>query len=780
MKICKRISLILTCCAPLVPVLMQPAFSQVTLDRLLSTVNVKTHGKCSTIDIRLNRPASYLHHFPVGGGTDLAINIEPLGTTATQEGNPLSKEAASVAPGNAAGVSSVVYDPTGVSGPIIRVVFDRVTSYRVIMDENTRHLRIDTSKPADAAACLGQSSNQDVPQLESDTASKVGGPPVTNDAASALAQGKEQLAAKDYGRAAAFFTKAVSIGDGKVKQEAQEMLGLARERAGQLAHAKAEYQTYLKLYPNGPGAARVRSRLESVMAAIEGAAEKQFAENRAKTGLAPVDTAKPIVAEDQKGDGPQNIATDVPVPNEEAAGGLHSTGKGMMLRTQPSEPDPSAWTWEKNGSIAQYYYRNDNFRAADPNSKKLNLHETYQNEMLSSADAYLHGENDKYEIELRSSAYNETGFGTESDLRSSNIGTLYAEGRLKDPGLSARVGRQSKSTGGVFGRFDGAVLGWDIQKDLKLQVVGGSPVYSRAAKPFADDRYFYGASLDYTFPNENWAGSIYVIEQDIKKIVDRRAIGAELRYSGKNKSIYSAADYDVFYNELNNAYVTGSWNLREGTTVYGSVDFRRVPFLVTSNALMGQQETKLTSLVDIFGEDSVIQLATDRTASSKSANIGISQDLSKDWQINLDATVADYSGTPASGNVDEIPDPGIEYYLSAQLSGANVFKDNDSLTMGLRFSSSDSSNYYMADAYLRYPVTENFRVSPRLRVSLRDSKTTDQLQFLVMPSVATRYRLNKRWSFETEIGLRWEDIVTDLSDTRSLDVLATAGYRFEF
>lgn len=33
------------------------------------------------------------------------------------------------------------------------------------------------------------------------------------------------------------------------------MLGLARERNGQLAHAKAEYEEYLREYPNGEGAA---------------------------------------------------------------------------------------------------------------------------------------------------------------------------------------------------------------------------------------------------------------------------------------------------------------------------------------------------------------------------------------------------------------------------------------------------------------------------------------------------------------------------------------------
>ncbi len=32
---------------------------------------------------------------------------------------------------------------------------------------------------------------------------------------------------------------------------------------------------------------------------------------------------------------------------------------------------------------------------------------------------------------------------------------------MKENGLSTRLGRQSKSTGGAFGRFDGALVGWE-------------------------------------------------------------------------------------------------------------------------------------------------------------------------------------------------------------------------------------------------------------------------------------------------------------------------------
>ena len=42
------------------------------------------------------------------------------------------------------------------------------------------------------------------------------------------------------------------------------MLGIARERNGQMAHAKAEYEEYLRRYPEGPAADRIRSRLKAI------------------------------------------------------------------------------------------------------------------------------------------------------------------------------------------------------------------------------------------------------------------------------------------------------------------------------------------------------------------------------------------------------------------------------------------------------------------------------------------------------------------------------------
>jgi len=66
------------------------------------------------------------------------------------------------------------------------------------------------------------------------------------------------------------------------RAEAQELLGLVRERAGQLAQAKAEYQAYLQRYPQGAAADRVRHRLQALAAAS--IAPRSFESGEARPG----------------------------------------------------------------------------------------------------------------------------------------------------------------------------------------------------------------------------------------------------------------------------------------------------------------------------------------------------------------------------------------------------------------------------------------------------------------------------------------------------------------
>jgi hypothetical protein len=804
------------------------ARSETAFNTLMSTVNVNGSLTCGDIEIGLNRPVTFKGDFPSGSGTDLDIRVEPLATTTAGETSKALKEAGSLAPGNTANLSAVVFDPTDVGGPVFHLTFSIPMAFRVKLDDDNRHLRIAVSPVQNMESCIGkaatvaaaapslklETAKTDLPaasplKLEAakgdlptavevnkteataipdptlpeaptadqgsktDVSAKPDAPAPIEDGASALREGKKALLAGDFARATAYFTKGVTIGNGAEKQETQELLGLSRERAGQLAFARAEYETYLKLYPNGAGAKRVKDRLNSVTASMEDKANQEFALRQEKR-LAEMPKTLPVAK------GNTAVLSSPGIAGNSA--GLVVTRQGVKMNVQETPVDPQAWTWDKHGSFAQYYYRDDSLTQSTPGAGPLDAHTTPNNMFLSNAFYYIRGENQDYAIEANIAGDNQKGIGDQSDLATTSLGTVYLEGVLKGPKIGARVGRQSRSTGGVFGRFDGGNFSWEPMQGLKTQTVVGSPVYGSKSQPFADGRYFYGASIDYTLPSKEWAGGIYAVEQDINGVVDRRAIGAELRYQGKNLYAYSAADYDVFYGELNNAYVSGTWNPREGTSIYATADYRKSPFLLTSNALSGENFGQLSTLIDAVGQDTAYQWASLRTASSETFSIGASQEILKDWQLTLDATIANYSGTPPSGSQTGFAAPGIEYYLSSQITGMSVFRENDSLSAGLRFSTSDTNNLYMFDTAYRFAVNDKWRLSPRIRLSLGKSHASksETTTYTVIPSLKSTYRIDKKWSFEAEVSANWKEMVTATMTSQSVDILASAGYRFEF
>ncbi len=79
-----------------------------------------------------------------------------------------------------------------------------------------------------------------------------------------MKRAQEMLRRKDYVVAIQLLTRLTEQPEFPQRAQAQELLGLARERNGQLAHAKAEYEEYLARYPQGEAAGRVAKRLRAL------------------------------------------------------------------------------------------------------------------------------------------------------------------------------------------------------------------------------------------------------------------------------------------------------------------------------------------------------------------------------------------------------------------------------------------------------------------------------------------------------------------------------------
>jgi hypothetical protein len=83
-----------------------------------------------------------------------------------------------------------------------------------------------------------------------------------------MKQARDAFRHKNYAAAIPLLTRLLEQPEFPQRAEAQELMGLSRERSGQLAHAKAEYEEYLRRYPQGEAADRVRKRLRALALAM--------------------------------------------------------------------------------------------------------------------------------------------------------------------------------------------------------------------------------------------------------------------------------------------------------------------------------------------------------------------------------------------------------------------------------------------------------------------------------------------------------------------------------
>jgi tetratricopeptide (TPR) repeat protein len=82
-----------------------------------------------------------------------------------------------------------------------------------------------------------------------------------------MLRAKTDFKKKNYSSAIRYLKAIISAGEHKSSREALELLGLSRQRKGQLTHAADIYEKYLKLYPEGEDSDRVRQRLAGLLTA---------------------------------------------------------------------------------------------------------------------------------------------------------------------------------------------------------------------------------------------------------------------------------------------------------------------------------------------------------------------------------------------------------------------------------------------------------------------------------------------------------------------------------
>jgi hypothetical protein len=720
------------------------AHAEPASDSVLASVQVSNQAQCSALKISFNLRVQYISHFPVSEGQELRVLVRPIDAGQTTE--ILTRRESLRAPATRFGhIRTIDFEAANAAGPALVIQFDKPVRYAVSQGADFESLIVKVFAPG-ASSCkadfpsqagVGQWSTSVVAD-GSDAApgsarAASHGQGSANDeqkrkAAALMDEGRGAMRKGNLAEAKAKFKDVLKLPKTDSSAEAQELLGLIYAREKETAKARAEYEDYLVRYPSGEGADRVRQRL---------------------------------------------------------AGLITASGEKQPGFTSSKEPrrDDGRQTWTVSGSASQFYVRDDTFRTVrDPSTpfnpnEDLDAHQTHQNELISSLDAIATWSGNGMKSKLRFSGTEERRFDKEDDVIS--VASLFFDTSIRDLGTEVRVGRQTRNTGGVLGRFDGAVVSYQATDMIRLDAVGGSPVVMRRDAPFMDDKYFYGAAAGFG-PFYGVDLTLFAIEQRDRSILDRRAVGTEMRYTDADKSAFGMFDYDIHFNELNAAALTGSWTLADKSNLHAGFDYRKSPYLSSWTALQGQTYPTLYQMVRTATLDEIQQLALDRTASFTSISGGFSHPFSEKLQASIDLTMTNFSGTPASGGVPAMEGTGDEYYVQTQIIANNILMPDDLFVAGFRYADLDKSNLYVVDLSARWGLMENLKINPRLLLSYQSGKVTDLEEFTIMPSVLLDYYFTRDWSLELEAGARWRDSTENSVEETSTELFFTIGYRYDF
>lgn len=714
-------------------------FSSYAMAQPLEDIRVQELADKIVVSINLSGPVHYLRNSPSENGQMLEIFYERLPDVTPAE--PWLDNETRKSPASALLPGFTVTTRNQKIQPKLVVVFSRPVVYSVSPGKDNRSFLLTFNVSRDASTDQGAA----LPLLPEAQLPGAAAPPVSGgvsapvatqaqdinkQAAGLMVEARNAMLASNNTVAIEKFNSLLLLPPNNYTQDAQEWVGVARERAGQPHKAKVEYELYLKVYSTGPGVDRVRQRL-------------------AKLGAKPVQAPVSVTAE--------------------RAAGKPAVSQRMTY-----------------GSVSMHYYRG----ASTINStaqtatgvKQTDLSLIDQSALLTTVDVTERFISEDYDNRLvfRDADYHNF---LENKPGKNRVNAAYFELKNRKEDYSGRFGRQSSSGAGVMGRFDGANVGYGVMPGLRINAVAGQ----LADMTVGPKPVFYGVSAD--------AGpvTLYVINQTAEGIADRRAIGSELRYFDQGKTAYGVLDYDTLYSTVNIALLQGTIGGGTETAYNFLLDHRKAPYISTRNALNGAMTTSLSELLLTMTEEQLQQLATDRTATSNLAQVGVTRQIAEKWQLGADVRVANFSSMPATGTdptttgvfapegfVPAIPAISNEWTVTPQLIGSNLYSNQDVTVFSLGFTKGEMTTGQSLFVYSRAVLMEKWMLDASMQLYRMNFQTTNAEMSRVMPMLRISYQVKQKLSLDGEAGLEMSRMSDNTQTTNTKRQFFSFGFRWDF
>jgi hypothetical protein len=241
-----------------------------------------------------------------------------------------------------------------------------------------------------------------------------------------MKRAQEMMRRKDYVVAIQLLTRLTEQPEFPQRAQAQELLGLARERNGQLAHAKAEYEEYLSRYPQGEAAGRVSKRLRAI------------------------------------------------------------TFEASPASAQARAAAANQSRWKVYGGISQTYRKD----TSSFDNGSVSTSATTQDAILNDVALAARRSGERYDFAMRASGSYGVDLLSNGPGNQGTVALLFAELRDRTLDWTVRGGRQSGSLGGLIGTFDGLYAGYQVLPKIRLNAHLGYLVNSTRLAPTSDQKFY--------------------------------------------------------------------------------------------------------------------------------------------------------------------------------------------------------------------------------------------------------------------------------------------------
>jgi tetratricopeptide (TPR) repeat protein len=700
----------------------------------LDDVNLEFQDQGVVATIRLTGPVRYLSHFPQSHGKTLEINYERVqGATSTETwvDNEVRKS-----PPSSLIPSFTVTTRDQQTKPKLVIEFSREAEYSVAAGRDNRSLLITirperrpvstgplpllpTIRPAAAPAAAATLTAEQATAAE------------TNQQARALmVQGRDALAAKNNEAAVEAFNKLLLLPPNDFTQDAQEWVGVARERADQKERARVEYELYLRLYPEGESAARVAQRLAGLsgqgadLGIVETAEKKQQARSRAFGSVS----------------------------------SRYYYGKTKIESTQSFNGVPETFT-------ASF---------------------TDQSMLITSVDASERYVSDERDARLVFRDVNTKSFLAKQPGQN-RVYAAYGEIKGRTQDYLVRLGRQSSYGGGVLGRFDGLAGSYGNADDMRFNGVAGSLAdYSQGSKP-----KFYGASVDsgeFSFYgiNQTVDGTLdrRALGTEWRYFEGKQTAYALLDYDTNFKAVNTAQFLGS----------TGVSNGTVNFLLYHSrpLSIRNALNGATTSSISDLQNTMTASelrdlalsrtAISNMGQVGIVVPWREKWQVGGNVQVSNTTGLPASGQTidpNTGLPTTQCTGTPtAQGCLDSLPGRGTEKSLTGQIIGSGLYKAGDiwsaSATFGSGIAKVNSVYLYNHTQFVRGWMMDT---------TLLLSKATDQsggTTKYTAPMLRGSYRFREQFYFDVDGTIQLIESSGPSSNVKTTRYFYSAGLRWDF